>query len=926
MKNVTLPSSQIIFFCETWCLSPAPKIPGKDFFFSPAVATTGRPSGGLEFYLDPSLKPSLISKTALHLCVSVNNTIAIIGVYYKPTLELDDILIDLTVVLDICRNSNLSIILGGDFNLHLNTAKFSELLDLLSSYDISLTSDPSFPSFVGNNGSSTPDHIFSSHALNCLSTTVSRPESPHFPLSFIVDLPDNPPAAPPNSDLVFELDYEKCNHDLKLNAPSQLPTKNPSVLTLELNKILSNCLSTKQRRPPSPPWHSNTLVSLKRNSKRSLEFFLRSPSPLNRQKYMASRKAVSIEIKRNTTKFYENKLSSAILNAQEQGIKSLYKSAKKPSTDLSSSVPLNDWKEFCADLYQSYPAPSVPDCPSVPTEKGSAVLSPVSQLEIFNVINRQKSKAKDQMGISPIDLKAIARPLSAWLTPIFNAILEGTLHIPDPWLNSTFFFLFKKGSPHDPTNYRSLAIESPILKILTSLLTNRLTVFAESSNILPNFQFGFRKGHSTTSAALLLQHCVKSALDRKEKVFACFVDFKKAFDLVDRSLLYSKLLHIGLPRSFCTLLHSILSGLKFSVRSNGSLSSPFYTYNGVPQGDPLSPILFSLFIYDLPDSLNSGIPLIPDSSQLKYLLYADDLIVLGESHADLQIGMAFLQRYCSVNNLTVSIPKTKVLIFYRGSRPAHTHVHYQGTVLETVNAFVYLGITFTTRLSSSKHIDRIVAKCHSRIAFLFSRLPIADIPLSTALEVFNVFILSVIRYALSVWFPAATISSLKRIDAVFTKFLKRFLGLPYSALNSLTYKITNTVPLSSTLALINPSSFLKLTFPLCMDGILLPAPLQLPQTNSPPLPTYFDNFPASLPVLLPILKAPKRALLYPIFDLYHPHICSSEGCSHLPSNPDSPCFCRFCSLPIDHFHTYSCPSLSQLSPCALMKYLHNEEM
>lgn len=935
MKNVFLPSVPIIFFSETWLRSPSPKISGKDFFFSEAVASAtgrGRPSGGLEFYIDPPLKPSVISKTAQHLCVKVevdNTPFAVVGVYYKPTLDLDDVILDLTVAIDKCRDLDLPVLLGGDFNFLPGSDNFTELIELLSSFDITLSSDPSLFSFVGHQGKSTPDHVFSSHTLVCSTSTIARPESPHLPLSAIIKCL-RPYSASDDTNMVPILDYEQCISLLSQNELSQ--SNNPSVLVDDLNGIITACVTKKVRRLPSPPWHSAKLTRLKNNSVQALKSFLDAPSPLRKRRYMDARKAVTAEIHQNTKKFYESKVAEAIKNAHDQGISSLYKSAKKSSPDLSSNVPLGEWKTFCSNLYQTYPAPEIPNVQSATTELGSNVSKPFSPREIFDCINKQKSKAKDLMGISPADLKVISSPLSARLTPIFNGILDGRIPFPETWLNSTLFFLHKKGPANDPSNYRSLAIESPILKIFTSLITARLSEFAESSNVLPDFQFGFRKGHSSTSAALLLQQTVKSALNRKEKVFSCFVDFRKAFDLVDRSKLYSKLIRIGLPYSFCHLLNSILSGLTLSVRSNGSTSSSFTTNNGLPQGDPLSPLLFSIFIHDLPDFLSTppqplrpmhGIPLIPGSSSLKYILYADDLVLLSSNPIDLQQGLLHLERYCDSNNLPVSIPKTKVLQFYRGS-PCIFNVQYKGNVLEQLNEFVYLGISFTTQLASTKHINRMLAKCRSRMAFLFSRLPISDIPLPTALEIFNVFILSIIRYALPVWFPSVTVSSKTKLDSLYTKYLKRFLGLPYSASNALVYRITNTAPLSSSLPSLYVKSFDNLTFPRSMEGIHLYRPLEPPPFTPIPLPEKIRLCPVPIPGpnLLPTLKAPKRAFLYTIFDLFHPHLCSKVGCSHLPSDPDTLCICRHCSTPIDHYHTYVCPTLCHLSPCALLKSLN----
>ena len=190
---------------------------------------------------------------------------------------------------------------------------------------------------------------------------------------------------------------------------------------------------------------------------------------------------------------------------------------------------------------------------------------------------------------------------------------------PDNWLESCLFFIYKKGDRNEPGNYRNISIENPFLKLFMKLLQKRLYQFAEFNAILPIFQFGFRKGHSTTAAACLLQEVVMDCLRNKKRVYACFFDFRKAFDLVDRSLLFTKLQVLGIPRSFCSLLFFILENLKLHVRSDTTVSDPFHTLNGVPQGDAISPILFSLFTSDLPDRLTHRAPTL-NGVKIPYIL------------------------------------------------------------------------------------------------------------------------------------------------------------------------------------------------------------------------------------------------------------------------------------------------------------------
>ena len=163
-----------------------------------------------------------------------------------------------------------------------------------------------------------------------------------------------------------------------------------------------------------------------------------------------------------------------------------------------------------------------------------------------------------------------------------------------------------------------------------------------------------------------------SRLQKSKRTYCAFVDFSKAFDSVDREILFKKLQLLGIPYKFCKLLHNVWSRMKSYMRSGLRFSSPFTPNIGVPQGDVIAAILFALFIADLPESL---LPVGPEieinlaTCMIAYILFADDLALLADSPENLQKQLIALQNYCELNNLKVNIIKTKVMIFHRGRLP-----------------------------------------------------------------------------------------------------------------------------------------------------------------------------------------------------------------------------------------------------------------
>ena len=905
-----LTHSQVVFLSETWQIHPNASFLRKDFFFSDAQKTTGRPSGGLEMYLEPSLKGNLISKSSRHICIETSK-FYIIGVYYKPTLELDEIISDLLTALKCCSNTALGILVGGDFNIKFDSFEFQSLLKMLNSIDLHLCTNPNTITFVGNRSESTPDYAFCSSNLKIVNSSVPRrPESDHFPVVVSVGKENsqpNPNCKKQNHEKVF--DYALCSHLLEaLTVPKDLHIE-------ELAQKIHGILSASHVLFNSKPTKRDKLWHLRRDANEALDLYNRYKSPFLRSYYLQCRRALQRETLLMKRRKNEAKISKLLKETEEQGIRALYKQTRTRPDNLSSHVPLHTWVQHFVSLYQAHKQPQFFEIPVVPSQRGLDLLCEFSAQEVEIAIAHQTSSAKGVNNISPKEIKPIAKELSPWLVEIFNYCLKNSSSLPQCWMSIIFFFTHKKGTFNDPSNYRSLAIEDPVLKIFMTCLYNRLAPFSESTGLLPPFQFGFRKHHSTIGAAALLKKCAETTLKAKQKLFTCFVDFKKAFDLVDRTLLCEKLQLMGIPTEFVSLIFNLLMNQKYVIRSNQSLSEVIQPLNGVPQGDPLSPLLFSLFLGDLPEKFSQeGIQI--GTTEVKYILYADDLVMLTTKENHLQHAINVLSRYCDNNRITVSIEKTKCMTFYKGTHSTRSF-KYKNCVLENCNTFTYLGIVFTTRLSSSKHVNSIVAKANSKIGYLFSTIPLKSIPLSVALNIFDVYVLPIFTYGLPIWLPKLTESAKSKLNSLYTKFIKRYLGLPYLTNNAIVHFISNTVPLSQHLNQFAHKTFFKLRLPEVLSGTKLEPPNEL-ETLYNAIHKIPTDFWLSPPIEgpLPVLPEPRRALLYDVIDLHHHNLCKDRR-FHLDIK--DACICQLCGNALTKYHYRECPELCFLSPCARLK-------
>ena len=189
-------------------------------------------------------------------------------------------------------------------------------------------------------------------------------------------------------------------------------------------------------------------------------------------------------------------------------------------------------------------------------------------------------------------LQCTSFKLTSLLTDIFNRIFV-SYDFPDSWNTSVICPIFKAGNEQDPSCYRPISLIPAMSKKFSSVLGNRLREWAE--NVLSPAQTGFRKGYSTLDNIFILNNIISVVLSkRRGKLYCAFIDFKAAFDSVDRQLLFKKLYSIGVNGNFLKILISMYKNVKARVRLSNGLTDEFSCSNGLKQGCVLSPLLFFL--------------------------------------------------------------------------------------------------------------------------------------------------------------------------------------------------------------------------------------------------------------------------------------------------------------------------------------------
>ena len=423
----------------------------------------------------------------------------------------------------------------------------------------------------------------------------------------------------------------------------------------------------------------------------------------------------------------------------------------------------------------------------------------ISLSEISNAISKIKvGKAPGLDKISNYMIKYGQTHLLPCFHNIFNSCLTFG-HYPKPWSSGYITPIHKGNDTNDPNNYRGITVTNAVGKLFNKILDIRLDKFLSKHHIINECQIGFTQKARTSDHMFILKTIIDKYCKTKDgRVYACFIDFHKAFDTVIHSGIKIKLLKIGVGTNFYQVIQSMYSSSKSCVRVSNGITDFISVKVGVKQGDNLSPNLFKVFINDLPDYLNSSQdPVVLNSRAFNCLMYADDIILLSSSANGLQQKLDILQCYCNDWCLSVNFLKTKVLIFNKAGRLLKTKFYLDGTELECVSNYKYLGISFCSSGSFSLAQKQLYQKALKALFKLKKDFISLNPDIKTIIHIFDHTIKPLLLYSSEIWgyfnpFSRKSTSSGGSVDKIYSnqlcdklhiKFCKSILGVHKSATN-----------------------------------------------------------------------------------------------------------------------------------------------
>ena len=384
-------------------------------------------------------------------------------------------------------------------------------------------------------------------------------------------------------------------------------------------------------------------------------------------------------------------------------------------------------------------------------------------------LNANKSPGPDK--IHPRILKELHEPLSKPLTLLFRDAVK-LEEIPDEWKTATVSAIFKKGQKNKPQNYRPVSLTCICCKLLETFIRDDIVHHMKENKLFSNSQFGFIGGRSTVLQLLHVLEKWTDTLDQGGVLDVIYLDFMKAFDKVPHKRLIAKLKSYGIGNKVTNWIDFYLSGRRQRVCVNGTYSDWAPVTSGIPQGSVLGPVLFTIYINDLPDEITSDI-----------YLFADDTKIFTEIKSDedvqkLQHDLNKLQEWSNKWLLKFHPEKCKVLdISIRGK--LEYEYYLDDVKLSHTNTEKDLGVHIDNRLKFDSHIGTKINKANNVLGAIRRTFTFLD--KTTLMRLYTSMVRPHLEYANQIWHPRykKDIASLENVQKRATKLIPEIKDLSY---------------------------------------------------------------------------------------------------------------------------------------------------
>lgn len=712
---------------------------------------SGKIGGGLIVFLKKRLKYKTVE--ASHVIIGehtiefifceilLNNRKLLIGSFYNhPDLECSDLifhkLTDLGHLYD-------EVLLLGDFNTNIlkqcgKTDRFLDTLDALGMKTIGKE-----PTFFHSYGASQLDLIISNNPDKILRFgQVSVPNISHHDLIFAsVDV-----STTFEESVFYYRDYKNVNPNIVINEFHDLDWDlfysytNPDTLIGVFNEYIKSlhdkCVPLKRIRntvAQRNPWYNAQIQRAMIDRDRAYKKWKLTRNEDDFKTFKKHRNATNSLVTKTKSSYFNNQLDIKMPSRQLWlKLRELGFSTRSSSVDVDFTA-----EEINKSFHQHFSPRTENVAASIVDVPDGFTFQNIGEYDTINAIFEVNSNA---VGLDELPIKFIKFILPLLLQPItylFNCIIESSVY-PNAWKLSKIIPIKKKNNSNLLENLRPISILCALSKAFERILKKQICTFVQDNQLLSEYQSGYRPGHSTKTAMIKICDDIGIVLDKGNKVIMILLDFSKAFDSISHSMVCKKLAHQFL---FCEksvqLICSYLTNRRQAVFSNGILSSFLDVTSGVPQGSVLGPILFSLYINDLPSVIR----------HCSYHLFADDVQLyfncqnfnIETIERMINEDLESIRKWSEKHSLRLNARKTNALLITRGNNSDVPRILIGDDPVVFVDKAISLGYTIEKSFKWDKYVLGQVGKIYGVLRTLYSKANVLNVDIK--LKLFKSFIL-----------------------------------------------------------------------------------------------------------------------------------------------------------------------------------------
>ena len=367
----------------------------------------------------------------------------------------------------------------------------------------------------------------------------------------------------------------------------------------------------------------------------------------------------------------------------------------------------------------------------------------ITMEDVYTLLRQvDPNKSSAAFCIHPRILKELSEELTLPIYLIFLCSLKQG-KVPDKWKVGTITPLHKGDNRHVPKNYRPVTITSKLCRILETIIKQRLISHLTENNILCDNQHGFRCGRSCTTNLLETLEYITEMYDKGIAVDEIFLDFSKAFDKVPHQRLLFKLKKYGIQDNTLAWIESFLNNRFQNVKVKNTLSKTLPVISGVPQGSVLGPVLFLLYINDLPNYIHCKSSIFADDSKIYSKIQS------MEDSERLQDDLNNLVEWSRIWMMSFNTDKCHVMHF-TDRNPLFIYT-MGGRLLQISKTEKDLGVLISNNLKSDEHIDYCVKKAYKVLGMI--KRTFVHVDKDIFLNVYKTFIRPILEYGQSAWSP-----------------------------------------------------------------------------------------------------------------------------------------------------------------------------